>query len=93
MGETPVQALRRELEEELNMRLNEEALEFIGDFQADAANEPNCIVDAAVFRLEHDGPFEPAAEIEAVTWFPDKNSNSIELAPLTRDHVLPASGV
>ena len=93
MGETPIQALRRELGEELNLHLPGDDIEFIGDFQAEAANEPNCTVSAAIFRLDHDGPFEPAAEIEAITWYPDAQSGPIELAPLTRDHVLPASGV
>ncbi len=92
-GETPMRALKRELIEELNLDLSDDAFCLLGEFEAVAANEADSIVNAIVYRIDHEGPFEPAAELDAATWYPGKDTTTLELAPLTRDHILPATGV
>jgi 8-oxo-dGTP diphosphatase len=86
-GETPAEALVRELREELGCTLLE--AEFLGTFSAPAANEPPRIVEALLFNVKVTGPIEPAAEIEEVAWVDPSQTGDLPLAPLTRDQVLP----
>ncbi|MEE9100765.1 NUDIX domain-containing protein [Pseudomonas nitroreducens] len=89
-GETSVQALLRELDEELNLRLTENALTPLGHFQADAANEPDTRVDAQVYVAALPHPVSPAAELEELAWLAPAANTSHKLAPLLREQVLPA---
>ncbi|MFC3057671.1 NUDIX hydrolase [Paenirhodobacter populi] len=89
-GETPAEALARELGEELNLTIAPDAARFVGRFEAPAANEPDHVVIAEIFRLEvADMPLSPAAEIEEIRWIDPKAPGALPLAPLTRDHILP----
>lgn len=89
-GETPVQALLRELEEELRLRLSEATLTPLGRFQADAANEPNMRVDAQIYVAALPHPVSPAAELEELAWLDTRGDYPQNLAPLLREQVLPA---
>lgn len=89
-GETPVAALRRELFEELGLTIQPDDAQYLGQFSAPAANEPDSVVTAEMFRLRHDGDVEPQAEIEEVRWVKAGMQGQLTLAPLTRDMVLPA---
>lgn len=89
-GETPVAALRRELFEELGLTIQSEDAQYLGQFSAPAANEPDSVVTAEMFRLRHNGDVEPQAEIEEVRWVVEGTQGQLPLAPLTRDMVLPA---
>jgi 8-oxo-dGTP diphosphatase len=91
--ESPAQALARELEEELGVRVAPDKPEYLGEFTAQAANETQHIVNAACFYIRADmigGDFavKAAAEIEEVVWIAPSDT-SLPLAPLTRDHLLP----
>ncbi len=86
--ETPVDALVRELREELGLTIDPAALSRLGQFSAVAANEPGCTVEAELFALSIDGQPMPAAEIEEMIWLDPKAIGGVELAPLTRDVVL-----
>ncbi|MFV3305749.1 NUDIX hydrolase [Pseudomonas sp. NY15181] len=89
-GETSLQALLRELDEELNLRLTENALTPLGRFQADAANEPDTRVDAQVYVAALPHPVSPAAELEELAWLSPADNAPHNLAPLLREQVLPA---
>lgn len=88
--ETPVNALCRELFEELALSIRPEEAEYLGKFSAPAANEPGCLVIAEMFRIHLNDNVEAQAEIEEVRWVYPDSQNLIDLAPLTRDLVLPA---
>ncbi|GLZ87181.1 NUDIX domain-containing protein [Metapseudomonas resinovorans] len=89
-GESALQALQRELWEELQLRLEASALSPLGRFNAPAANEADTWVDAEIFvaRLPHG--VEAAAELEELAWLEPGEPHPENLAPLLRDHVLEA---
>jgi 8-oxo-dGTP pyrophosphatase MutT (NUDIX family) len=87
-GETPSDALVRELREELGCGASGAPLP-LGRFRAAAANEPGSIVEAELFAVELDGAIAPAAEIEEAVWHHPDGAAAVALAPLTREHVMP----
>ena len=88
-GEKPAQALARELHEELNLQIEPSAAVYLGTFSAPAANEPGFTVEAQLFRVNIDVAVTPAAEIEEVRWIDPAGDGGLQLAPLTRDLILP----
>ncbi|WP_343528784.1 NUDIX domain-containing protein [Sphingomonas sp.] len=88
-GEDPAAALIRELDEEIGLRLGPDDLRLIGRFSATAANEPGHRIDATVFHLRCTHAPVPAAEIEEAIWVDAGTVETLNLAPLLRDHILP----
>ncbi|WP_236235151.1 NUDIX hydrolase [Pseudomonas faucium] len=88
-GETPVQALARELHEELGLSIDPAQAIPLGQFSAPAANEPGFEVQAQLFRVDCAEQVVPAAEIEEVVWLAADQLPALQLAPLTRDLILP----
>jgi 8-oxo-dGTP diphosphatase len=89
-GEQPVDALVRELEEELGIRIDPAQARFLGRSTALAANEPGCQVDCTLFRVVIDEAVVPAAEIEEACWVDATTAITLRLAPLTHHWVLPS---
>ncbi|MBX7483940.1 NUDIX hydrolase [Qipengyuania qiaonensis] len=88
-GEKPAQTLLRELEEELSLRLSEDDLGYLGRATAPAANEPDCLVKAEIFACRSPGAYRVGAELAEARWIAPGAPGPVELAPLTRDHILP----
>lgn len=86
-GESPADAARREVAEEVGLGVAD--LELLGEFTAAAANEPDRTVSSTVYRAPLPGEPRPAGEIAEIRWSP-VDAVSGDLAPLLRDHVLPA---
>ena len=87
-GESAVETLTRELREELGLELDPEKAEYLGIFRADAANEPDTLVSAAVFALVTDQQVEAQAEIDEIRWI-DSADVDLPLAPLSSEQLLP----
>lgn len=87
-GETALDALRREIREELGCELGA-AARPLGRFSAPAANEAGHVVEAELFAVELGGEINAAAEIAEMVWHDPDDLDSRPLAPLTRTHVLP----
>jgi 8-oxo-dGTP diphosphatase len=92
-GEDARQALARELFEELALRIDPELPVHLGRHSAPAANEAGHVVVAQLFRLNTDADIAPQAEIEEIRWVDPAAAGDLELAPLTRDHVLPLAAL
>jgi len=90
-GEGAVEALVRELHEEVGLAVAPKDLVFFGRFEAVAANEVDHRVDAEIFRMEiGTDDVTPAAEIEEVRWVSIAEPGTITMAPLTGHQLLPA---
>jgi 8-oxo-dGTP pyrophosphatase MutT (NUDIX family) len=87
-GELPIEALEREVREELGCGIAAD-LRPLGRFSAPAAHEAGRIVEAELFQVDLIGEIAPAAEIEQVIWVDPAAPGALPLAPLTRQHVLP----
>ncbi|WP_346730485.1 NUDIX hydrolase [Leucobacter allii] len=93
-GEDPRDTAVREFGEELGIALERDRLVALGVFRSPAANEPDHLVEAAVF--EHPlvpGALRarPLAEIEHLEWV-DPSLPRPDMAPLNTEHVFPALG-
>ena len=87
--EQPINALVRELEEELALKIDPSCAIYLGHFSAPAANEPGFEVLAELFLIQTEQTVTPAAEIEEVQWIDPASDGGLMLAPLTRDVILP----
>jgi 8-oxo-dGTP diphosphatase len=89
-GEAPLDALARELAEELDFASAGNEARFLGTFSSEAANEPDHRLEAHLFHIRvGDRALRPAAELEEGLWVSPDAAARLPLAPFTRDHVLP----
>ena len=88
-GEDDLSALARELDEEIGCRMDAATAISLGQFRAPAANEGGRDVIADVYAVSVEGKPQAAAEIAEVLWLDPNDAGGVELAPLTRDHILP----
>lgn len=88
-GEAPVAALCRELAEELGLVVAPSEPVHLGRFEAPAANEPGQQVQAEIFRLQITATVVPAAEIAEIAWVDPRAPGALQIAPLSREQVLP----
>lgn len=87
-GEQPIEALLREVREELGVGFDPATAEELGHFQAPAANEPGHFVDAWLYLVSLDGTPQVQAEIEEMLWVDPLEPGGVRLAPLTEHTVL-----
>ncbi|WP_274609292.1 NUDIX hydrolase [Mesorhizobium sp. L-8-3] len=87
--ELPVNAMVRELREELGVVIAGDAPTHIGRFTAPVANEPGSMVEGEVFELTQPGEPVAMAEIEKMLWLIPDHAGDSELATLTRDAMMP----
>ena len=87
-GEQAVNALARELDEELGIQIDTALAHFLGVFSAPAANEPGFEVRCELFRIVISTQVNAAAEIEEAIWVDRHSYAQLRLAPLTLNHVI-----
>lgn len=89
-GESPLQTVVRELQEELGLQLSATDFTPLGLFNAPAANEPGHTVHAELFVADIDCEVHAAAEIEEVIWMQPDQELTVPLAYLAQHTAIPA---
>jgi 8-oxo-dGTP pyrophosphatase MutT (NUDIX family) len=89
-GEAPLEALCREVREELDLVIDPASASYLGRFSAPAAHEAGATVVAEAYWLVIQSAPAPQAEIEEVRWVDPAAVDALELAILSREHILPA---
>jgi 8-oxo-dGTP diphosphatase len=90
-GEDSLATLARELAEELGVTLIHDSARRLGEFQAGAVNEPGFTVSGEAFLVQVSGTPAAAAEIAQLAWIAIDPPADFPLAPLSRQHILPAA--
>lgn len=88
--EKPIQALIRELHEELGLVTKPNELTYIGEYLMPAANEANYHIRAHLFSIVIKNTiFTAQAELAEVGWYSIEQTRALILAPLTKEVILP----
>lgn len=89
-NETPLQALVREIKEELALILKTSAITFLGTYETLAVNEKDTIVNAHIYQiLLTNETVQNCAEIEEIKWLTAENYTEVKLARLLSEFSLP----
>lgn len=86
-GEDDATTLARELAEELGCTLVDSRA--LGVFTAPAANEPDTLVEGAIYHATIRGEVTAQAEIAELLWIDPATPQAVRLAPLLETQVLP----
>ncbi|MBE8712191.1 NUDIX hydrolase [Sphingobacterium hungaricum] len=91
VDESPDQALKRELKEELNLEVELDDLELVGCHQTFAANEKGTLVYGTVFSVHVDNHdlLKPQAEIQELHWYTEQDYANFKSAHLLSEFTIP----
>lgn len=90
-GETPKQALVRELIEEVQITVNEDDLEEFGIFYAPSAGHEESILRMDVFLVKNWEPQEPIPdnEVEEIAWINSQIPQGMKVGSIFEHEVIP----
>jgi len=89
-GETPKQALVRELKEEFDITVKEIDFEEFGTFRANAAGQGDKIVQMEVFTVKKwVGEPSPHAEVREILWVTSNLPKNIKVGSIFEHEVIP----
>jgi 8-oxo-dGTP diphosphatase len=87
--ETPVLALKRELEEEIQIHIDVSALENLGTFYANAAGKDGVMLEMHVFKVNiYEGEPTPSSEVEEIMWI-NTQTTGIRIGSIFEYDVMP----
>ncbi len=90
-GETPEQALVRELKEELTIDVDETDLELVGNYSAEAANHPGRRVHMHVFMVKKwHGRIQASSEVEELLWLNSDIPKDVTIGSIFVHEIIPA---
>lgn len=89
-GESPIQCLKREIEEETGCRVSSNYTPkfFLETPFTPAIDDPNCEVKIIWYKAKLEGIPQPKNEIEELKWV-DPHDPNIELSPQIREFLIP----
>jgi mutator protein MutT len=89
-GETPKQAVIRELKEEFQIDVDEADLELFDKNSAPAANSPEVYVHMDVFLVKKwRGEITPDSEVEEIRWLTSDVPTDIKLGSIMQHETIP----
>jgi len=88
--ETPQQALVRELYEEYLIKVDENDLEFFGEFHAPASGQEERMVHMYVFKvIKFSGKIRRGEKVEDLKWMTSKIPKNIKVGSIFEHRVIP----
>ena len=87
--ESALDALEREIWEELGCEVDRTRCPALGTFRAPAAFEPGFTVEAELFAASLVGEPRPSGEIEEIVWIDPDGDVPYPIAQMARQHALP----
>ena len=88
-GEDDLQALTREIEEELGCTLDTDTVVFLGAFSDTASDLVDTTVTVRLYGAKLVGSPHPQSEIENLEWFRPGIDTDLCLAPSLQNHIIP----
>lgn len=90
-GETPRQAVIRELKEEFQLDIHDQDIEEFGTFYAEAAGSHNAgkQLRMDVFMVNTFGDVKPDSEVEEIRWITSKIPHDIQVGSIFAHEVVP----
>lgn len=89
-GETPQQALVRELMEEFGIAAKEHSLDRFGKFTAAAAGQPGIQVEMEAFVVsEYAGTPSPQSEVEEIRWVTSVDVGTVPIGSIFAQQIIP----
>lgn len=88
-GETPEQALVREIKEELNCAIEMDSLQHINDYDAPAAGMPGKMLHIKLYLGRLIGEPAASSEIAKLGWLGKEDTGNIEASETIRDYIIP----
>lgn len=89
-GETEIEAVIRELNEEMGITVTENDLEKIGDYYAQAAGQAGSRLKLAAYLVKsYVGSPQPQAEVEEIRGFNSTKPEGVELASILEHDIIP----
>ena len=87
--ETPVQALKRELNEEIQIDIDLSTLENLGIFYAEAAGKDGLMLEMHVLKVnDYEGEPTPSSEVEEIMWI-NTQTAGIQIGSIFEHDVMP----
>lgn len=87
--ETPEQALKRELNEEIQIDIDVSTLEQLGTFYAEAAGKDGVMLEMHVFKVnDYSGTPTPSSEVEEIRWI-NTQTRGIHIGSIFEHDVMP----
>lgn len=88
-GESDIETLVREIEEELSVRIKPESAANAGSFRASAHGKSEGVrVTMSCYTAEYEGELRPASEIEELAWLTYKDRARVsEVSQMIFDHL------
>ena len=89
-GETPKQALIRELDEEFKIKVNEADLKEFGHYHAPASGQEERTVHMSVFLVnKYQGKISKGHKVEKIVWLTSIVSKDIKIGSIFEHEVIP----
>lgn len=88
-NETPVEALKRELQEEIQIDINTSTVEHLGTFYAEAAGKDGLMLEMFVYKVnDFEGAPEASSEVEELLWI-NTETTGIKIGSIFEHDVMP----